>query len=324
MNMTSNASTTKRIRVIAPSQSWSSGKYQRSYERAKERLESLGYEVSYGKNVGKDFHLGTATKQERADDFNAAYADKDVDIVMALTGGWSANEILPLVDWDVVISNPKPLIGFSDITVLLNAVYAKTGQRGYLGPNFSTFGRMLEWKYTLATFHEVMSGKPTTLRKSTQWGTRGRKRYSTPPRKIIQTGEAEAVVIGGNLGTFYLLQGTEYQPVFDKPFIFALEDDAEAGGYTAKEVSRRFESVLQLHGFRQNIRGLLIGRFEPDSELSYSILESIILSKELSAIPIVAGIDFGHTLPIVTLPIGGMIKLTADKRVTIEVLQARV
>jgi len=313
------AQTIGEIRIIAPSRSWSS-KYRRVYERAKERLESLGYTISYGQNVNEIFHLETATRQQRADDFNAAYADKNVTIVMALAGGWSANEILPLIDWGLVGSNPKPFIGFSDITVLLNAIYAKTGQRGYLGPNFSTFGRMLEWKYTLKAFNSVMNNTSTTLKRSEYWGVQGVKKRTTPPWKVLQVGEADAVLIGGNLGTFYLLQGTEYQPRFDTPFIYALEDDDEAGSYTAKELSRRLESLLQIPGFRQNLRGLVIGRFQPNSEMTPKTLNSVILSKNLGDIPIVTNIDFGHTLPIVTLPVGGKIRLKASARVSIEVL----
>ena len=108
------------IRVIAPSQSWGKRRYQRGYERAKERLESLGYKITYGQSVKNVLHFGTATREDRAKDFNEAYRDKNVKLVMALSGGWSANEILPLIDWKIVRTNPKPLIGFSDITYCIS------------------------------------------------------------------------------------------------------------------------------------------------------------------------------------------------------------
>ena len=305
------------IRVIAPSQSWGKRKYQRGYERAKERLESLGYKVTYGKSVKNVLHFGTATREDRANDFNEAYMDKNVKLVMALSGGWSANEVLPLIDWQVVITNPKPLIGFSDITILLNAIYAKAGVSGFLGPNFSTFGRMPEWQYTFNNFSMVMQGSTSQFVKSRSWGESGRKRHKTKGWQALETGEANATLLGGNLGTFYLLQGTEYQPKFNEPFIFLLEDDDEASSYTAVEVSRRFESLLQLPNFRDNLQGLMVGRFQKGSNVSEKDIASIIASKNLGSIPIAYNVDFGHTLPMLTLPIGQNVSLRVNSKVGI-------
>jgi len=308
------------IRVVAPSQSWGKTKYQRGYERAKERLESLGYVVTLGRAVENVLHFGTATREDRASDFNEAYKDKNVKLVMALTGGWSANEILPLIDWQSLQRNPKPLVGFSDITVLLNAIYAKTDVSGFLGPNFSTFGRMLEWRYTLNNFSMIMQGTAQRLTQSKRWGERATKSYKTKSWKCLQTGEANAILLGGNLGTFYLLQGTDYQPKFDEPFIFLLEDDDEAGRYTAKEVSRRFESLLQMPNFRDNLQGLIVGRFQKGSNVSDNDIVGILTSKNLGSIPIVYNVDFGHTLPMLTLPIGQKVLLSADNKVNISLL----
>lgn len=317
MNMQKDSN---EIRVIAPSLSWGSKKFLRNYERAQERLESLGYKVTFAINIKNVMHFGTASSQDRADDFNAAYSDKNVKIVVALTGGWSANEILPLIDWQTVKDNPKPLVGFSDITVLLNAIYAKTGNVGYLGPNFSTIGRMLQWQYTLEKFNAVINKPPIQLMQSKYCGEHGSKRRKTTPWKTLQTGTARATVIGGNLGSLYLLQGTPYMPSFNKPFIFLLEDDDEAGVYTAREVSRRLESLLQLPHFRENLRGLIVGRFPKSSRVLERDIVSIVASKKLTNIPIVYNIDFGHTLPMLTLPIGGSLELIAAKEVTISLL----
>lgn len=297
------------IRVIAPSQSWNDKKYRREYERAKERLGSLGYKITFGTSIKHILHYGTASREDRAKDFNDAYRDKSVKLVMALSGGWSANEILPLIDWQTIRENPKPLIGYSDITALLHAIYAKTGVSGLLGPNFSTLGRMPEWQYTLDSFTAAMEDSGQQPTKSKEWGMSGRKRYRTKAWKCLRAGEAEAILLGGNLGTFYLLQGTEYQPKFDQPFLFLLEDDDESGQYTAREVSRRFESLLQLPGFKDNLRGLLVGRFQPDSNVVEKDIVSIIESKNLAGMPIAYNIDFGHTLPMLTLPIGQKVSL---------------
>lgn len=307
------------IRVIAPSQSWKSKRrYRIAYDRAKKRLEGCGYKVTLSNNISEVFHLGTASARQRADDFNDAYRDKNVKAVMVLGGGWSTNEILPLIDWKLVAQNPKLLIGYSDITVLHNAIYAKTGNIGLLGPCYGTIGAMTSWRYTLNNLDAVLSQDSNiVLKRSARWGIGKSALYNTKPWKILSEGRAEAVLLGGNLGTLYLLQGTEYQPKFDKPFIFALEDDDEAGGYTLHEVSRRLESILQLPHFRDNLCGVIVGRFQPGGKVRENDLISVIESKNLGDIPILLGVDFGHTLPTVTLPIGGVVRLntTSGKRV---------
>ena len=299
------------IRVIAPSLSKRNSQ-KRQYERAQERLEALGYTVIFGDSISKTFHLGTAKAEDRASDFNQAYADKNVKAIIAMHGGWAANEILPLIDWKSIIANPKPLIGYSDITVLLNAIYAKTGVITYLGPNFASIGYMRSWQYTLDSLKAALQGETQDLKASKLWGVgKEKKGHKTKPWKVIQAGAAKATLLGGNAGTLYLLQGTEYLPSFSKDFILAFEDDDQSGKYTAPEFSRRLESLLQIPNVRDTMRGILIGRFQPDSKFTDSELESIIASKKLKNIPVISGIDFGHTLPMLTLPIGGTISINA-------------
>jgi muramoyltetrapeptide carboxypeptidase len=299
------------IRIIAPSSSMR-GSPKRQYERAQERIESLGYEVTFGKYVNDQVLQGTALARDRAQDLNDAYADTNVMAVMAAHGGWAANEILPYLNWELIRDNPKPLIGFSDITVLLNAIYAKTGVRSYLGPNYASVGSMRSWEYTLSSLSSALRGEATEPTASRVWGVgKEKKGHRTKAWKVIQPGTCKAPLLGGNAGTFYLLQGTGYQPKFDTDFVLAFEDDDESGKYTAREFSRRLESVLQLPNVRDHIRGMLIGRFQPDSRVTDKELESILQSKHLEGIPVVSRVDFGHTLPILTLPIGGIVEIIA-------------
>ncbi|MGH7882649.1 MAG: LD-carboxypeptidase, partial [Candidatus Dormibacteraceae bacterium] len=135
------------IRVIAPSYYWEPGFEERD-GRAKERLEGLGYKVTFGQRLASHYHLGTARVEDRIADFHKAVSDENVKIILAYSGGWSANEMLPLIDWDLVKANPKPLVGYSDITVLLNAIYAKTGNIGLLGPDYGALGKETQWQYT--------------------------------------------------------------------------------------------------------------------------------------------------------------------------------
>jgi muramoyltetrapeptide carboxypeptidase len=308
------------IRIIAPSYSWRRGSTKR-YIQAQQRLRDLGYAVSEGKHLHAAGRFGTAPITERLEDLHAAYADEQVKAILCLGGGWSANELLPGINWDLIGANPKPLIGFSDITVLVNAIYAKTEQIGLLGPTLSSFGGRDCWQYTLDCLHKVLSGTAElTFTRSTKWSDG--KISKTRPWRIIQPGIAQGRLLGGNIGTYYLLQGTPYTPRFEGKIILAIEDDNEAGALTAQEFDRRLESLLQQPGVIASVNAVLVGRFQRSSKVSRADITDILLRKFSSTIPIVADVDFGHTKPLLTLPIGGMLEVDAAKRqATIKLLE---
>lgn len=311
--MTDTEQMDAEVRVIAPSFGWEPG-YEARDDKAKTRLEQLGYKVTFGEHLAAQFHLGTAEVEKRVADFHATFADPNVAVIMTYSGGWSANELLPLIDWDLVAANPKPLVGYSDITVLVNAIYAKTGAVGYLGPCLGTFGFDVAWEYMLENFRAVVQHNgPVELQPSPTWSNSSNEAaQSSGGWTVLQPGEAEARLLGGNLNTFHLLQGTEYQPKFDEPYVLLLEDDDESGALTPRYFSRRVESILQLPGARENLRGVLIGRFLPASKFPLSDLAKIIDYKQLSDVPVIAEMDFGHTLPIMTMPIGRTIRISAN------------
>jgi muramoyltetrapeptide carboxypeptidase len=299
------------VRIIAPSRGWLS-RNARAYERAKMALEAMGLVVTFGKNIRSQERFETAPAKERLADLHDAYRDPSVKAVMALDGGWLANALLPRIDWQLLRNNPKPVIGFSDITVLVNAIYAQTGAMQYLGPTFSDLGQSGQG-YTLDSLKRVMTGRGAIeLSRSKRW-QRDRKQVATRPWKVLQAGTGEGVLLGGNLGSFYLLQGTPYQPQFDQPVVLAVEDDAEAGKYAAREFDRRLESLMQLPGARKNLQGLLIGRFEPKSNVTLSDIAYTVKRLELRDIPVIAGMDFGHTKPMLTLPVGGTVQMRAER-----------
>ena len=102
---------------------------------ALETLEAIGLKAKVGDHVMDRFGYLAGTDEDRAADINAAFADPRIDAVFALRGGWGASRILPYLDFDVIRKNPKILLGYSDITSLLNAVFAKTGLITFHGPN---------------------------------------------------------------------------------------------------------------------------------------------------------------------------------------------
>ncbi|HSX06929.1 MAG TPA: S66 peptidase family protein [Candidatus Saccharimonadia bacterium] len=302
------------VRVIAPSDSWRKHRTQ-AYQRAKLRLEELGLRVTYGAHLKNQSRFGTGLAAERLADLHDAYRDPNVRLVIALHGGWSANTLLRGIDWELIRANPKPLMGYSDTTVLINALYAQTGMVNYLGPTFSTLGSRHLQDYTFDNFRAVVMGEaPLMLQRSREWQRARRAPLSkTRPWQVLQEGQGEGTIIGGNMGTFYLLQGTPYQPMFDHPFILVAEDDDEPGRYSAREFDRRLESLLQLPGVREHIRGLVIGRFQPSSLVTMPDVRHIVSKMGLRGIPVIADVDFGHTTPLLTLPIGGRALVSAQK-----------
>lgn len=307
------------IRIVAPSSAWNTER-TKQYERAKKNLEKLGFKATYGKYLEPATHLDTVDTKLRAKDIHDAYRDSSVKALMALNGGWLANSLLPYLNWDLIKANPKPFIGYSDITVLLNAIYTKTGNVGYLGPNLGTFGIKHGAEYTAENLRNALCGNNRTevLLPSQKWGEgKKHKQHITQPWEVIQPGSAEGTLIGGNIATLYLLQGTDYYPLFKEDTVLALEDDDEAGEYTTREFDRRLESILQQPNARKHVKAIVIGRFQSASHVTMEDIRQIIHSKNLKDIPVVANVDFGHTQPLLTLPIGGKIAVSATTKNTV-------
>ena len=127
--------------------------------------------------------------------------------------------------------------------------------------------------------------------------------------RIIHKGNVEGTIVGGNLCTLNLLQGTEYMPSLKNTILF-LEDDEETRPHT---FDRDLQSLIHQPGF-DGVRGIVIGRFQKASGITEELLSKIISTKkELVGMPIVSNVDFGHTTPQMTFPIGGTVRLIAEK-----------
>jgi muramoyltetrapeptide carboxypeptidase LdcA involved in peptidoglycan recycling len=133
---------------------------------------------------------------------------------------------------------------------------------------------------------------------------------------VLQPGQADGRLLGGNLCTFNLLQGTPYMPALAGS-ILLIEDDFESAPMT---FDRDLQSLCHQPGFDE-VRGLLIGRFQVASEMSNDTLKEIIARKpELAKLPVVANASFGHTTPQFTFPQGGSGRLLAEPgRVSFEI-----
>ncbi len=305
------------IRIIAPSCSISIISSD-NRKIANDHLTDLGLKITFGKHVNEIDEFRSSPIKSRINDLHEAFLDSNVKAVFAVIGGFNCNQLLKYIDWNIIKNNPKIFIGYSDTTALQNAIFAKTGLVTYSGPAWSTFGQKLHFDYTLDYFKKcLMSDSKFEIKPSEKWSDdlwykNQNKRILIKNKGwlIINKGKASGTILGANLCTLNLLQGTEYFPDLNNSVLF-LEDDSES-----KDVhfDRDLQSLIHQPSFK-GVKGMVIGRFQKASEMQDANLIKIIKSKaELKNIPVIVNVDFGHTSPIITFPIGGEVIMDTKKK----------
>ena len=316
------------IRIIAPSRSMDILSNE-NIELAQKRLEEMGFKISYGKNVMNKINddILCASIQERIEDLHEAFLDKKVKAILTVIGGFNVNQILEYIDYNIIKENPKIICGFSDITALSNAIYAKTGLITYSGVHFSSFGMKKGFEYSKEYFKKaMMEEKIIEIESSDFWSDdswfknqENREFIKNEGMEIINKGKAVGTIIGGNLCTLNLLQGTEYMPQVEGNIILFIEDDGLVGKEFLREFDRNLQSLLHTE-IGKKVKGVIIGRCEKVSEMDIKKWELIIKTKkQLENIPVVVNANFGHTTPIFTFPIGGNVELIADETQNIRI-----
>jgi muramoyltetrapeptide carboxypeptidase len=220
------------------------------------------------------------------------------------------------LDYDLIKANPKVICGYGDITAILLAIYKKTGLTTYVGPYFSTLGIKATLDYTMEYFKKaMMEDAAFELKQSETWSEdpwhleqEARHFYPNQGYTVIHEGEAAGTIIGGNLCTINLLQGTEYMPSLENSILF-IEADEESHPF---RFDRDLQSLLHQPG-ATGIKGIIIGRFQKESGMTdYALQEIIATKQELQGIPVITNANFGHVTPFATIPIGAMASLVAQ------------
>lgn len=313
------------VRIVAPSRSLAIIS-EESRKIANNRFSDLGLKLSFGKHLEEKDEFVSSSIESRIEDLHDAFRDKNVKAIITVIGGFNSNQLLKYLDWDLIRNNPKIFCGFSDITALNNAIFAKTGLVSYSGPHYSTFGQELYFDYTLEYFKKcLLLDDPFEIIPSEQWSDdtwyknqKERTLIKNSGFLLINEGNASGTIIGANLCTLNLLQGTEYFPGLENSILF-IEDDEESLPHT---FDRDLQSLIHLPSF-SGVNGIVIGRFQKASEITNELLIKIIKTKkELSNLPVIANVDFGHTDPKITFPVGGEVNLIAkDGKVKIELIK---
>ena len=288
---------------------------------AQERFAAMGLKVSFGKNtVDSAFDdFGTTDAHRRAVDIMDAFLDDKVKAIFTVIGGFNSNQVLSLLDYEAIKAHPKIICGFSDIMALLNAIRAKTGLTVFYGPHYSSLGMQKGCEYTLENMQKMLFDGETEWTPSPSWSDdlwfidqNKREFMATDGWWFLSDGEAEGVLEGGNLGTLMLLGGGEFAPVFRQHTVLALENCFSSPD-DKKDFFRQLQALAQRPDFAM-VQAVLIGRFQKASQVERKDLEYIIRSiPELAGKVVIANMDFGHTTPIVTLPLGGFCRISGGK-----------
>lgn len=304
------------VRVVAPSQSYAIiSKANR--EIAKKRFDEMGLTVTFGKNIEEIDEFKSSSIESRVSDLHEAFVDSNVKAVFAVIGGFNCNQLLRYLNFDLIRNNPKIFIGYSDTTALENAIFAKTGLVTYSGPAYSTFGQEKYFEYTWNVFKQALFSEDTyELKPSGYWSDDrwymdqdNRTLVKNDGWLVVNEGRVEGTLLGGNLCTLNLLQGTEYMPKLQNAILFLEDDEAS----TNIEYGRNLQSLAHLPDFG-GVRGIIMGRFQKASNISNrDIIKIIQETRELAHIPIIANVDFGHTSPLITFPVGGEVTVDAKK-----------
>ncbi len=216
------------IRIVTPSSSWARVGGFEANLKAKEKLEAMGLKVTFGQYIETSDLQYSLPIADRVDDIHQAFADKNVKAILSLIGGFTSNELLPYLDYELIRKNPKIICGFSDFTALANAITVKTGLVTYYGPAYVTLKMSDEQgQYQDDYFKKLLFGSdPTSLVASKTWSSDAWYDPKTPRNyydnqwQVYSEGQVKGETVGGNLNTFNLLAGTDYQPHLDDKIWF--------------------------------------------------------------------------------------------------------
>lgn len=276
----------------------------------RQTLQGLGFKVVEGKTLKARKGYLAGDDAFRAQELNELFANPEINGIIAMRGGWGCARMLDLIDYDVIKANPKVLMGFSDITSLLIAIYAKTGLISFHGPvGYSSWN-----EYSTSYVRRIlMDGRNDVLLKNPS--------SNAGDIWTITSGKATGKLIGGNLTVIAGIMGSSYLPDWSDKILFLEE--------TREEVYRvdRLMTQLKLAGVLDNIKGFVFGncnKCEPEyPEESLSLREMFEGHLKPLGIPAIYGAAFGHVTNKYTLPIGIDAELDADAG-TIQLLGAGV
>ncbi len=261
-------------------------------------LESLGFKVKVGANCRNQYGYFAGTDQERAADFMHFIDDPEVRAIFFLRGGWGCARILPYINFVRITANPKVIMGFSDVTTLLNTITKNCRLVTYHGPSGNS------------SWNEFSK---QSLRKVLMEGDLVQYNHSDSDSPLItyNSGVARGLLWGGNLTVICSLLGTSDLPNFEGGILF-LEDVGEE----PYSIDRMLTQLKASRVF-DNVNGIILGNFRKciaeEPHRSFTLEEVFEQHFKPMAIPVFYGAQIGHTVNKFTVPLGVRAEMDADK-----------
>jgi muramoyltetrapeptide carboxypeptidase len=277
--------------------------------RFEQLLRNMGFTVVLGETLTKKYGYLAGTDEERASELMSFFADPTIDGIIAMRGGWGCARLLEKLDYSVIQSNPKVLMGFSDITSLLNAIYIKTGLvtfHGLVGVN--------TWnEFSTTVFNRVICDAESCSFPTEQNAV---KNFVT-----INKGKAQGKLFGGNLSVISGLVGSPYFELPENSILFLEETNEEP------YVVDRLLTHLKLAKIYQKLKGVIFGYcskcLAENPEQSMPTIDVIREHFSSLKIPVSYGSPIGHVANKWTLPIGIDVEMDAETG-TLVLLQTAV
>lgn len=276
-------------------------------ERGVRLLESFGYRVKLAEHISAREHYLAGSAELRAHDLMEMFADPGVDAVICLQGGYGSNQLIPLLDYGVIRDNPKPFMGYSDITSLHVAIRQRTGLVTFYGP-----GAMSMSAPTASTFTQQRA-----LNVLCDGGAGPVPRGPDDPLlRTLHGGQVTAPLVGGDLWELRETLGTPWEVDTEGSILFF--EDVEVMPWQVDGML----SQLTHAGKLQQVVGVVVGEmagcewsreraWTPNTKSLEDVLEYYL---EPLGVPVLYGLPLGHGAHLATIPLGVTATLDADKQ----------
>lgn len=288
------------------------------------KKELIEKSVNFLKDQNVDCYISdksyeATTAELKVNLFNELLVDDSIDVIMPFWGGLKTIEMLPYLNFDLINKCNKPVVGYSDATVLLQAIASKTNSPTYHGPALITFAKQLYRQEALKSLKDALYEKKYTIPLIKEVNIQSD--LSETPVLITQDlattyndGDSNGKTIVGNLQTLLLLNGTEYEMQLNGKILF-IEEAEEAD----ENWFRRYITQLTLMKDFGKLKGIIISKFTLASNIDKNKIIEILNDHSFNKLnfPVVINADFGHTDPIITIPNNAECTVSAYKDVSI-------
>jgi len=270
-------------------------------------LERLGFRTLYRPGITTAFRYFSGTVERRTAEFLDMVRNPEVRAIFCARGGYGSGRIIPYLEPELLLANPKIINGSSDITALLSFL-DRSGLVSFHGPMVATAIRQGEAGYNVRLLLDLLKGEAV--------------RFPTAGTSVLRTGSAEGRLIGGCLSLVVATLGTPYE--MDTTDSILVLEDLDTKPY---QIDRMLTQLKQA-GKLDNVRGVVFGEMlncMQNANQGYTLEEVILDVLGDTSFPILYGFPTGHTAgPNIMVPFGVRARLKLDSSSVFELLEPAV